>query len=513
MTGSPSSPLASSATVAAPERRGQEPGAPRIAAAIKNSFFDEQRRRRRETWRLSLLCLLIALALGIAMSTILSPLLLAFAGGVLKLAAWGGYGTACRGLAHGIGRFAREELAMVRTAGNHGLRAETLAQRLAVMREWAVVSIALVPAMIVAAWAWVITRRTLARAALVDLVGSTGARPPRPGDDKERQLLNVTDEMALAAGLPVPRVLVIDSKVANAGIAGVSHEAATVVVTRALLDRLSRDELQAVMAHCVASAGNGDLRLMQSVLATLQTLALFHTILDLPFRWSAWRALADFMRATLNRRVSPATVQRAVDGIEASFEPESFAPFSLFILPLLPFRLVTLFQRFVLMIWCIVVLNLPLALMWRARRYLADSTAVQLTRNPDALASALSQLRSEAAIPAGGQVREYMFICGAVAARGGFDRYGVSTSMHPRLNSRLERLAAMGAALARDRSDARTGLRRIVGLTIFWTIAAPFLLLAVLMALAGLSIVVWLSLFTVLISLLLGLGFLTWAFG
>jgi Zn-dependent protease with chaperone function len=83
------------------------------------------------------------------------------------------------------------------------------------------------------------------------------------------------------------------------------------VVTRALLDRLSRDELQAVMAHCVASAGNGDLRLMQSVLATLQTLGLFHTILDLPFRWSAWRALADFMRATLNRRASLATVQRA----------------------------------------------------------------------------------------------------------------------------------------------------------------------------------------------------------
>jgi hypothetical protein len=156
---------------------------------------------------------------------------------------------------------------------------------------------------------------------------------------------------------------------------------------------------------------------------------------------------------------------------------------------------------------------LPLALMWRARRYLADSTAVQLTRNPDALASALSQLRSEAAIPPGGQVREYMFICGAGRQRGGFDRYGVSTSMHPRLNSRLERLAAIGAPLARDRSDAPTGLRRIVGLTIFWTIAAPFLLLAALMALAGLSIVVWLSLFTVLISLLLGLGFLTWAFG
>jgi Zn-dependent protease with chaperone function len=501
--------------IGVPERRVQGAGATasRTEARIEISFFDEQSRRRRETWRLSLMCFVIALGLGLAMSTIFSPLLLAFAGGMLKLAAWGGCGTFCKGLAHGIGRFAREELAMVRAAGNHGLRAETLAQRLAVMREWAVVAIVLAPAMIAAAWAWVVIRRTLARAALVDLVASTHARSPRREDDKERRLLNVADEMALAAGLAAPRVLVIDSEIANAGIAGVSHDAATVVVTRALLDRLSRDELQAVMAHCVASAGNGDLRLMQSVLATLQTLGLFHTILDLPFRWSAWRALADFVRATLNRRASPTTVQRAADGIEASFKPESLGPFSVFVLLLLPFRVLTMLQRLVLAMWCMLVLNWPLALMWRARRYLADGTAVQLTRNPDALASALSKMALQEGMPEGGERREYMFVCDTKRRRGGFDRYGMTLSMHPRLDSRLKRLAAMGAALARDRSDAPWRLRRIVVLTIFGAIATPLLLFGALMALAGLGMLIWISLFTVLISLLLGLGFLTWAFG
>jgi len=286
-----------------------------------------------------------------------------------------------------------------------------------------------------------------------------------------------------------------------------------VVVTRTLLDRLSRDELQAVMAHCIAAVGNGDLRLMQSVLATLQTLGLFHTILDLPFRWSAWPALASFMRATLRPRASPVMVRQAADGIEKSFDADSLSPLSVFIVPLLPFRFVTLFQRFILMMWCIIVLNWPMALMWRARRYLADSTAVQLTRNPDALASALTQITSHGGIPDGGEHREYMFICGTTGQRGGFDRYGVTMAMHPRLDKRLKRLGAMGASSGAERSNAPSGLRMAIGLVILAVVASPFLVLMMLAALAGAGAVLWLSFFTVFLSLLLGLGFLSWAFG
>jgi hypothetical protein len=122
MTGSPSHPLASG-TIEASERGRQWPGvaAPHTGASIEVSFLDEQRRRRREIWRLSFLCFLIALGLGLAMSTIFGPLLLALAGGLLKLVAWGGCGNPCRGLAHGIGSFARYELATVVAAVGHGL--------------------------------------------------------------------------------------------------------------------------------------------------------------------------------------------------------------------------------------------------------------------------------------------------------------------------------------------------------------------------------------------------------
>jgi Zn-dependent protease with chaperone function len=276
---------------------------------------------------------------------------------------------------------------------------------------------------------------------------------------------------------------------------------------------LNRDQVQAVMAHCIASIGNGDLRLMQSLLATFQTLGLFHTFLDLPFRWSAWQALGAFARAMIDPHASPTSVQQAAHRIEESFSPESMAPLSVLIVPLLPFRLVTMFQRFILMIWCIAVLSWPLALLWRARRYLADSTAVQLTRNPNALASALSQIAAHAGIPAGGESRDYLFMCGTGIKRGSFDRYGVTVAMHPRLENRLKRLYAMGASAPRNQADAPSRLRMAVGWVIFGTLVSPLLVLLVLCVLAGISAIFWISLLTVFISVLFGLGFLSWAFG
>jgi hypothetical protein len=176
MTGSPSSPLASAGTVDASQALGA--AAARSAATIEVSFFDEQKRRRRETWRLSLTCFLIALGLGVAMSTIFGPLLLAFAGALLKLAAWGGCGHPCRALTHGIGSFARYEFETVAAAVGHGLHGDSSA--IIIIREWAVVSIVLAPAMIAAAWAWVVIRRTLAQAALVDLTAPPARGRPGP---------------------------------------------------------------------------------------------------------------------------------------------------------------------------------------------------------------------------------------------------------------------------------------------------------------------------------------------
>ena len=85
---------------------------------------------------------------------------------------------------------------------------------------------------------------------------------PHTTDLRERRLLNVVEEMAIASGVPVPAVYVMDEEVAiNAFAAGLTTSDAVVAVTRGTLDRLNRDELQGVIAHEFSHILNGDMRL------------------------------------------------------------------------------------------------------------------------------------------------------------------------------------------------------------------------------------------------------------
>jgi Zn-dependent protease with chaperone function len=86
--------------------------------------------------------------------------------------------------------------------------------------------------------------------------------PPQTTDPSLRRLRNVVEEIAIASGVPVPRVYVLENEAAiNAFAAGYSPADAAVAVTRGALDRLNRDELQGVIAHEFSHILNGDMRL------------------------------------------------------------------------------------------------------------------------------------------------------------------------------------------------------------------------------------------------------------
>ena len=509
MIGSPLSPPSASGTIGV--RPPSERAAWRLSLLFwttgKVDFFDEQARRRRQTWRMSLACFAIALALGIAMSTLLGPILLAIAGGGLKLAAWLGCGDACRSVARGIGSFARQDMGLMADIFGSHPRPHTVGDYMA---RAPAIAIVFLPSLSAAACAWLIIRRSLSQAGMFDLVAAMGARAPQPADASERQLLNATDEMALAAGLPAPRVMIVDSPVVNAVTAGVSHEAAVIVVTRGLLDRLDRDQVQAVIAHSLGSIGNGDLGVLRSMLATLHTLALFHALLDVPFSRQARRALASYTAAITARNPSPARVWEASQGLEAViYDGEGNEEPTLVTMPLMPLRVLVMFQRLALMIWTGMVLGWPLALLWRARRYLADSTAVQLTRNADALASSLLLFATHASVPRGGESRDYLFVHGTERRSGVFERAGTFVPMHPPIDRRLKRLSAMGAALANSDPRQRWPLPTILIAGVFAVIAVPLLLLAALMLFTA---VFWSMMMAVFFSLTLGLMFLALVF-
>ena len=99
----------------------------------------------------------------------------------------------------------------------------------------------------------------------------------QPRDATERRLLNIVDEMVIATGLPTPRVYVLEQEEAiNAFAAGWSSGQSVVAVTRGAMQRLTRDEMQGLVAHEFGHIHNGDLRLGMVLLALVWGLSLVY---------------------------------------------------------------------------------------------------------------------------------------------------------------------------------------------------------------------------------------------
>src|SRR5262245_37703943 len=110
-----------------------------------------------------------------------------------------------------------------------------------------------------------------------------GTRVTGDGNDPlERRLVNVVEEIALASGLPVPEIYVLEQESAiNAFAAGRTGKDAAIAVTRGALERLTRSELQGVIAHEFSHILNGDMRLNQQLIG----LSFGILVLSLIGRW------------------------------------------------------------------------------------------------------------------------------------------------------------------------------------------------------------------------------------
>jgi heat shock protein HtpX len=177
-------------------------------------------------------------------------------------------------------------------------------------------------------------------------------------DDKVklRQLENVVDEMAIAAGLPRPRVYVVPDPDPNAFATGRGPDHSSIAVTRGLLDTLNREELQGVVAHEMSHIRNLDIRVMTVVAAMVGTIALLSDWAWRGMRWGGGSRRGDDGRGT-----GPAAIV-------------------------------------FLAIWLVAVLLAPLVaqvlamMVSRRREYLADASGAELTRNPTGLARALEKI-------------------------------------------------------------------------------------------------------------------------
>jgi heat shock protein HtpX len=184
---------------------------------------------------------------------------------------------------------------------------------------------------------------------------SASARALDATDPRERVLDNVVEEMAIAGGLPKPRVYVIPDADPNAFATGPGPQKASLAVTRGILEKLNREELQAVVAHEMAHVRNYDIRLMTVVAALAGAILLLSDWARRGFGWGG-------------RRSDRSRGGGGILGIV------------FFALWLVSILLAPLIAQLVAMA------------VSREREYLADASGAELTRNPLALASALEKI-------------------------------------------------------------------------------------------------------------------------
>ncbi|HWA38838.1 MAG TPA: M48 family metallopeptidase [Burkholderiales bacterium] len=251
-------------------------------------------------------------------------------------------------------------------------------------------------------------------AAVARMVGAREVSP-QTRDPLERRFLNVVEEMAIASGVRVPGTWVMDGESGiNAFAAGWDVSGAVVAVTRGALERLTREELQGVVAHEFSHILNGDMRLNVRMLGVLAGIVFIGAIGEFVMRSA---------RGTRDKG--------------AYFWVAGLAIFVVGYVGLFFARLIK-------------------AAVAREREFLADASSVQFTRNPEGIAGALDQIRLAAGgALIGGRYAEdlsHMFFGQSVRVRfaGIFDT-------HPPLDERIRRVhARFDAASYRQTRPART---------------------------------------------------------
>jgi heat shock protein HtpX len=240
----------------------------------------------------------------------------------------------------------------------------------------------------------------------VKLIGlSTGAETVSRKDEPE--LYNLVENLCISRGRRMPRLQIIETDALNAYASGVTQSQYTVAVTRGLMETLDRDELEAVLAHELAHIEHGDVRL--AVVAAV-FVGIFSFIMSLVFNHMGDFARIGSMKSSGERRDSKTML----------------AGFILIIVAVLLIALVR------------VISILTQMAISRRREFMADAGAVVMTKNPEAMISALQKISGQSDMPdTPAEVKGMYFDNGP-----GF--FGKIFSTHPPIPDRIGAVARFG---------------------------------------------------------------------
>ncbi len=334
-------------------------------------FFDHQERARRSTWWLGLF-----FVLGVV-GTVGSLLLLVGA------------------------------IALVKAKGSASVESVDDLMRPEVGWAWAVAGLATLVILLVSLHRlWQLSR---GGGAVAEMLGGRLV-DRRTSDPAERRLLNVVDEMALASGVPVPPVYVLEEASINAFAAGTTHADAALGVTRGCIEQLDRDELQGVIAHEFSHVFHADMRINARTAAAIAGIMAIATI-----------------GYVLVRFVGPSIARSGGGGRKNNGAGIGVA--------IILVGLVLMVVGFGGSLFGMLLQ----AAMSRQREYLADASAVQYTRNPRGIAGALRKIKASSRAPIhSSHARDMNHFFFANAA----ERW---LSTHPPLEERIRRIEGLPA--------------------------------------------------------------------
>jgi heat shock protein HtpX len=230
------------------------------------------------------------------------------------------------------------------------------------------------------------------------VLGMSRARPARKEDYPE--LYNDVEGLAIAAGLPMPRIYTIDDTAPNAFATGRDPQHAVIAVTTGLLQKLDRQELEGVIGHEMSHIKDYDIRFMTIVAVLVGTIALL----------SDWMRRIAWFGGGRSRRGSGAGIIAILGLLLAIVAP-------------------------------IIALLMQMALS-RTREYLADAQGAMLTRYPEGLARALEKLAADTEpLEVANKATAHLYIVNPLTEHKGMINNLFDT--HPPIEERVRRLRAM----------------------------------------------------------------------
>ena len=241
--------------------------------------------------------------------------------------------------------------------------------------------------------------------------------------DVHPQLFNVVEEMKIAAGLPMPKVYIINDPAPNAFATGRKPETASVAVTAGLLARLNRDELQGVIAHEISHILHRDILFVTLAGIMLGSIVLLSQV---------------FLRGMFYS--SMGSSRRYSSGGKGGGQAQ----------------LIMLIIAIVVAILAPIMAYLLYFALSRKREYLADAGAARLTRYPEGLAGALEKIANDKSpqLATVNKVTAPMYIANPFKKKKGMKLSNL-TSTHPPISERIKILRNMthGASF-KDYSDS-----------------------------------------------------------